>query len=401
MHAFFVHNPSACRVSIGMIALWAFALATGCFQQEKPDPVVIAPPPPPPPPEPSLRVASDSQLTLFGEFPDQSRVRYEARAASSMKQHSFTSEGADYDVDISPDGGAIVFSSTRHSAQPDIYLKRVQGRAVSKLTDDPAGDVQPAISPDGRTIAFSSFRSGNWDLWIISLDGGQARQITSSPQHEVHPTWSPEGQRLAYCRFNEVAQHWELWTLQLDQPGSQRMIEIGLFPEWSPTGDSLVYQKARERGGRWFSIWRVDLAMGEPGYPVELASSAEMALIQPNWSPNGQFITYGTARLGQGGQPMAETDAIMTQGDIWVMGADGSTPKQLTDGAGTHFGPAWSPDGRVYFTSRITGSENIWSVLPVESGPMPMTSADNAAPGPVETEAIGAAEMPEKVGQGG
>lgn len=382
------------------VVLPLLLLGAGCSHlcQKDPEPVTIAPPPLPPPPEPALRAARDSHLTLFGEFPDQSRVRYEARAASSIKQHTFTSEGADYDADVSPDGEWIVFSSTRHSAQPDIYLKRVEGRAVTKLTDDPAGDVQPAFSPDGRYIAFSSARSGNWDLWIISLAGGPPRQITRSPWHEVHPTWSPDGKRLAYCMYNDVAQQWELWTLQIEHPGSHRMLEIGLFPHWSPVEDSIVYQKARERGGRWFSIWRIDLEMGEPGYPVELASSPDMALIQPSWSPDGRAVTYGTARLGQGGHPVPDDETMMTQGDIWIIQADGSSPRRLTDGAGTHFGSVWGADGRVYFTSRITGSENIWSVMPRMTASQDPTAKEVT---PDHTGALGAVIAENVVGSGG
>jgi len=56
--------------------------------------------PPPPPPEPSMRVAEDAQLTLFGELPDRARVPFHPRASSPMRQHSFTAEGADFDVDV-------------------------------------------------------------------------------------------------------------------------------------------------------------------------------------------------------------------------------------------------------------------------------------------------------------
>ena len=315
-----------------------------------------------------MRVASDAHLTLFGELPDHSRVPFQARAASPMKQHTFTTEGADFDVDVSPDGKWIVFSSTRHSAQPDLYLKTINGRAVTQLISDPAGDVQACFSPDGKRIAFASNRGGNWDLWMIGLEGGQATQITRSPLHEVHPSFAPDGQRLVYCIFNDRADQWELWTQQLDQPGSRRMIGVGLFPEWSPTSDSIVYQKARERGGRWFSCWRVDLVMSEPKFPVELATSSDTALIQPSWSPDGQWVTYGTARLGSAGQDLPD-DAVIaqTRGDIWIMQADGSSPLKLTGGAGAHFGSVWSVDGRVYFTSQQNGIENIWSVKPLPS----------------------------------
>ena len=377
------------------------AASLGCTSQPETaktaEPVVIAPPPPPP--EPALQVAADAHLTLFGELPDRTRVPFQAQAASPMKQHSFTTEGADFDIDVSPDGKWVVFASTRHTHQPNLYLKTIDGRAVAQLTSDPAADVQPCFSPDGRTIVFASYRSGNWDLWVIGLNGGQATQITNSPLHEVHPSFAPDGKRLAYCMFNDKSDQWELWSLQLDQPGSKRMIGIGLFPEWSPIDDRIVYQKARERGGRWFSIWTVELDNGEPKFPVEVASSADMALIQPNWSPDGNWITYGTALLGTGGELPGNQDATLTQGDIWIVRADGSSPLQLTAGAGAHFGSVWSVDQRVYFTGLENGSENVWSVKPF-LGPITKwsTAANDSA---AQNSAVEAAAASPVANQGG
>ena len=317
---------------------------------------------------PSLQTARDAYMTAFGELPDQSRVPFHARAASPMTQHTETVEGADFDVNVSPDGKRLIFSSTRHSAQPDLYLKTANGRAVTQLTADPAADVQPCFSPDGKWVVFASHRSGNWDLWLKSLKSGQPVQITRGPLHEVHPSFAPDGKRLVYCLFNSRAGQWELWTLTLNQSGSRRVIGVGLFPEWSPTGDSIVYQKARERGGRWFSIWRIDLDNDEPGFPTEVAASSEMALIQPAWSPDGQWITYGSAQLDGGEQFPGDQSPVLTQGDIWIVGKDGSAPLKLTDGQGTNFGSAWSADERIYFTSQQNGAENVWSARPLLTG---------------------------------
>ncbi len=358
---------------------------TGCSSlQPQCEPAVVAQtePTPAPPPEPTLNAPADAHLTLFGEMPDQSRIPFQARAASPMKQHSFAAEGADFDVDLSPDGKWLAFSSTRNAPQPDLYLKTVDGQAVTQVTSDPAADVQPAFSPDGKTVAFASNRSGNWDLWLVSLQGGQCTQLTLSPQHEVHPSFAPDGRRLAYCVFNDRAAAWELWVLHLDQPGSRKMIGSGLFPRWSPKGDSIVYQKARQRGGRWFSIWRIDFQNGEPAFPVELAASPSFALIQPTWSPDGAWISYGTARV-EGGTDLPGSAPEASRGEIWMMRADGSMQLQLTDGGAAHFSPAWGADGRVYFSSRQSGSECLWSVRPVSAdlSEAPMAAGD-AAPEP-------------------
>ncbi len=341
------------------------ALFVGGACQAPPEPIVEPVVVQAPPPEPSMNVTADAHLTLFGELPERTRIPFRPQASAPMAQHSFTTEGADFDVDLSPDGKWMVYASTRNTVQPDIYLKSVDGLAVTQLTSDPAADVQPCFSPDGKSIAFASYRSGNWDIWMIGLEGGQATQVTFSPHHEIHPSFAPDGRRLVFCMFNQRAEQWEICTLQLDQPGSQKTVGIGLFPKWSPVEDSIVYQKARQRGGRWFSIWRMDLVMGEPRFPIELAASAEMALIQPSWSPDGAWVTYGTAMLGSPGQPPEETlSPVASRGDIWIMRSDGTSNMCLTDGASAHFGPAWSSDNRVYFTSLQGGVENVWSVRP-------------------------------------
>lgn len=392
----FLIQVVSCKIAL--ILAGGVLVSAGCSSArtgEKIAQAPVEPAPPPPPPEPSLRAAGDAQLTLFGEFPDKARVPFHAKAASPMEQHTFGTEGADFDVDVSPDGQLLVFSSTRHSMRPDIYLKKVNGQAVTLLASDPASDVQPCFSPDGKRVAFSSSRSGNWDLWMVSLDGGPVRQITHSPMHEVHPSFSPDGKRLVYCVFNPRGEQWEMWVLQVDQPASAKMIGTGLFPRWSPVGESIVYQRARERGGRWFSIWRIDLEAGEPKFPVELAASSDMALIQPTWSPDGQWIAYGTALLSQGSDMPDGIATVMSRGDVWVMRADGASPMQLTDGAGTHFSPAFGADGRVFFTSLRNGAESIWSVKPllVPITPAPAAAKEPTGGGPAKDETPDAVSM--------
>lgn len=377
------------------------AVATKAEQKSvSAEPQVMAPIPI----EPQLTSVGDAQLTLFGEFPDRQRVPFQAQAASPMKQHTFESEGADFDVCVSPNGKSMVFASTRHYPRPKLYLKSIDGRAVTQLTDDTSADVQPCFSADGKLIAFASNRSGNWDIWTIGLQAGRATQITQSPQHEVHPTFSPDGKHLAYCQFNNRTSQWELWVVNLAQPDSRRMIGLGLFPEWSPTADSIVYQRARERGGRWFSIWRIDLDNGEPRFPVELAASSEMALIQPSWSPDGEWVTYGTAQVGAGSDLPEESGSSPSRGDIWIMRADGSSPMQMTDGSGVNFGSVWGSDDRVYFSSRQNGRENVWSVRPNIRGSEKLnTAALGAKPGSTSANVPtpGVAQSTGKAGHGG
>lgn len=310
-----------------------------------------------------LNASHNNRLRLFGDLSNTGPQVYQSRSSISLRQHTFTEVGADADVSIDASGQRMIFSSTRHNAQPDLYIKNVDGVAITQLTADPASDIHPALSPDGRRVAFASHRSGSWDIWIISLEGGPPLQITSGPADDAHPSWSPDGKQLIYCSLPAGGGQWELWLTHTRTNGQKRFIGYGLFPEWSPVSDQIIYQRARERGSRWFSIWRLTLENGEPSYPTELAAGANVAMILPSWSPDGERIVYSSASTVYPvlGNPGSAQKVVM---DIWVMSADGRDKIQLTDGFTANYGPAYSTKGRVFFTSNRSGHECIWSVIP-------------------------------------
>ena len=306
-------------------------------------------------------VASVEGITLFGEVDGQEAVPFVARPARSLQQHTFATEGRDFDPDISRGGDLMVFASTRHSVKPDIYLKTVTGSTVTQLTADPASDVQPRFSPDGGKIAFASDRSGNWDIWVMDIESRHLTQVTATPAQEVHPSWSPDGTRLVYCSLPGAGRQWELWVAGLWAPGTKKFVGYGLFPDWSPIGERILFQRARQRGSHWFSLWTVDLADGEARYPTEIASSSAYALVLPSWSSDGLRVAYCALKPSQ-----ADPAAEPSLSDLWMVDADGQARVQLSDGRGASYSPAWGPDGRVYFTSAREGTETVWSLLPLQ-----------------------------------
>lgn len=311
-----------------------------------------------------LAAGRAGDISLFGDLPGTADSAYFSRTAVSLRQHTFSEVGADFDPDIDPTGERIVFASTRHHMQPDLYLKRPDGVAVTQLTADPAADVQPCFSPDGTRVAFASNRSGNWDIWITASTGGPPVQVTAGPADDVHPSWSPDGSKLVYSSLPAQGGPWELWIADAAAGSTRRFIGYGLFPEWSPVADVILFQRARERGSRWFSIWTMTLIDGEPRLPTELVSGASQAMILPTWSRDGTQIAFvGTATpppLWSETGPLAVGEVY----DIWLMNSDGTRRVRLTDGYTANYAPAFSPDGRVYFTSNRAGRENIWSVAP-------------------------------------
>lgn len=311
-----------------------------------------------------LAAAHANQLMLFGDLPQSESVPTYARVAVSLIQHTFAEVGSDFDPDIDPTDTRIIFSSTRHSLLPDLYIKNVDGVAVTQLTSDPASDIQPAFSPDGKRIAFASNRSGNWDIWIVSIDGGPAVQITQGRSDELHPNWSPDGRQLVFSRLPVNGGPWELWIADAGSGATRRFIGHGLFPDWSPTNNTILFQRARQRGNRWFSIWTMTMVDGEPRYPTEVASSDSNAVILPAWGPDGRRIAFSSTTTTATFRPASLSPVPGEAFDIWIMDADGRHKSRLTDGSSANFAPTFSPSGRVFFISNRSGNENIWSLNP-------------------------------------
>jgi TolB protein len=284
-----------------------------------------------------------------------------AAAGENLAQHTFSTEGRDFDPDLSPDGMTIVFASTSHSDRADIYVKDVDGFAVTQITGDPADDLQPRFSPDGSKIAFCSNRGGNWDIWIINRDGTGLVQLTRDRADEISPAWSPDGSQIAFSVWGSRSRQWEIWIAATASPGTRRFLAAGLFPSWSPDGTRIAFQRARQRGTRWFSVWAVDLVGDEARHPTELAYADDLACIAPRWSADGGSIVYcQVPRTGVIAESRPESPAVA---DVWIVDVRRGVRRCITDGSHAAFNPTYGPDGRVYFVSTRAGTENIWSAV--------------------------------------
>jgi len=309
---------------------------------------------------------SHVQMDIYGDLRGLETVPFEDQPLSSLTQHSFCNEGGDFDPDLSADGLWIVLSSLRHAPNPDLYIKRVNGSTVTRLTSDPASEIQPAFSPAGDKVAYAGNRANNWDIWVVGVDASNPVQLTSGPANDIHPSWSPDGKYIAYCSLGPRSKQWELWVVDVQTPSIKKFIGYGLFPEWCPEASipKIAYQQARYRGSQWFSVWTIDLIDGEAKYPTEIVTSAQHACICPDWSPDGSRLTYGTVGSALY-EPQQQPQPAMSSGqDIWIVDLDGRNNLKLTNADAANFSPTWGPDQKVYFCSDRSGIENIWSVKP-------------------------------------
>ena len=328
---------------------------------------------------------SAADVNVFGEVDGDVGLLVSPTDFSNTKggfqQHTFVEEGFDADVSVSPDGQWIVYASTRHSPRSDIYLQRVDGLAVTKLTTDGADDAFPTFSPDGTKVAFASNRTGNWDIYTMDLTGKNVTQITRGPEHDLHPSFNPQSDKLVFCRIGGPSRQWELWTADL-YSNEFTMVGFGLFPEWSPRmdKDQIAFQRARQRGGRWFSLWTMDLFQGEPMNITEVLTSVNAAIVSPSWSPAGDKLAFATVV----DPDVTASNSDITAQDIWTINADGTERQRLTDGKGSYATPCWSENDRIFFVSNRGGVENVWSTSAVGIGYN--TTAMNVGPKPGQTK---------------
>ncbi|MDA2939056.1 serine/threonine-protein kinase [Acidobacteria bacterium AH-259-A15] len=233
------------------------------------------------------------------------------KGPTSLKNATFTQlthqTGPEVFPSLSPDGKSLVYTS-RASGNWDIYLQRVGGQNPINLTrDSEAADTAPAFSPDGEHIAFRSERGGG-GIFVMGATGESVKRLTD---FGYNPVWSPDGREIL-CAMENV--------------------------NWSPQGRSMVGSQ----------LWAVDVASGEK----RQVTRGEDA-VQPHWSPHGERIAYWGLRKGG-------------QRDIWTIPAEGGEPVPVTSDAALDWNPIWSPDGDyLYFSSDRGGSMNLWRV-PIE-----------------------------------
>ena len=378
----------ACALVLGGIAMFGVAGCESPQSSQRPmSPAHAAIEPDQTP----LRPAGPEDVSLFGTYPGSERLPYENRTLANMNRHTFSTIGRDFDPDLRNDGETMVFASTRNSLHPDIFIKNVEGYAITQLTADPADDIQPRWNPAGDKVVFASNRAGNWDIWLVNDDGTDLTQITQDRTDEVAPCFSPDGRKLAFTVWGQRSDQWEIWTCSIDRPGIRRFLCYGMFPDWSPDGQKIAFQRARQRGTRWFSVWTIELIGEEARHPTEIAYGDGFACIAPRWSPDGQNLAYCAVS-----RTAATVDEFaILPADVWLVDARSGVRSKMTDGAVGAFNPAWSNRGRIYFVSARAGVENIWSLQssdsmyatrPTQAPGEPVTRVEANAPVSIESK---------------
>ncbi len=222
----------------------------------------------------------------------------------------------------------------------EIYVISSNGSGVLRLTTNPAWDAEPAWSPDGSKIAFTSDRDGIPDIYVVNADGSSATRLTTPQYADDQPAWSPDGAKIAFGRadccddYNELVNRIYVMNADGSSPVS---LTSGAQPAWSPDGGKLAFTS--DKGGSWGIF-----VMNADGSSATRLTTSAYYDVQPAWSPDGAKIAFTRAECCD------EYGEFVSH--IYVMNADGSDTLALISTVDGESDPAWSPDGRkIAFTA--------------------------------------------------
>ncbi|MEJ2600523.1 MAG: hypothetical protein P8Z00_19465 [Anaerolineales bacterium] len=133
--------------------------------------------------------------------------------------------GGDYDPAWSPDGTHIAFTTLRDGGRPHIYVYSLEDRSVERISEEYSRDMQPAWSPDGSKIAFITTRNGPYQIWLMDANGqNQTLFSHSKDKINTYPTWSPDGQLILFTQKTKPDAFPRLVVAPLDEDGMREFI---------------------------------------------------------------------------------------------------------------------------------------------------------------------------------
>jgi Tol biopolymer transport system component len=273
----------------------------------------------------------------------------------------------------SPKASHIAYMS-KLDGEADIYSMTAEGLAVKNLTDDKTiglrADSEPAWSPDGQWVAFqrTGLKVPTTQLFVVRSDGSNLHALTpttSSRVSNMHPNWSPDGQTIVFS--SDRTGNFELYMMSPKGGPVTRLTFTNegvdnLDPAWSPDGTAIAYVRHE-----WSTFGEIPSIPTDSIYVLRFTSSTTHPTYrvtnpgygksdcQPAWSGDSSLLAFESNRNGHE--------------DIYVVDRKGSGLTRVTPLASNEFHPSWASLGRqMALVSDRTGATEIYTLTVPQLG---------------------------------
>src|SRR5439155_922384 len=219
----------------------------------------------------------------------------------------------------------------------------------TQVTLDPGLELDPALSPDRRFIAYVAGRPGRTNLFVRQVDGGLPIRVVTDQGEQRFPTWSPDGERLLFASTRGI-------EIVPALGGVPRVLIAGV----GAGADSRLRPGPIARDGRAFVFASSDSVLVKPldGGQAHLVTAAW----EPHsfaWSPDGRWIAYAS---GNSQYVAARYLGNFAPSSIWVVAAVGGAPIRVTGAQWLNVSPAWLPGGSLLYISNRDGGRDVYQV---------------------------------------
>lgn len=279
----------------------------------------------------------------------------------------------------SPLNQGMLVLSISEGGYSHLFAYQPMSLPLTRLTDGAWDDITPALSPDGKYLAFASNRSDVWDLYLLELSSGKLTRLTDTSAYDASPAWSPDGQYLVYESYctggASPADNLEIMLQPVFEPTAPVPLSdnpaADFSPAWSPKGRQIAFISDRT-GER--EVWIADLdQVGEERF-TNLSQSPASSEAHPAWSPDGERLAWASNLDG------AQNLSVWSQDNGRQYIGSGSWP-------------VWSPAGNALFT---TLSDPNLTYLTAYNHPNPILAFPPLAmPGEISGISWGEASLPE------
>jgi Tol biopolymer transport system component len=239
---------------------------------------------------------------------------------------------------VLPSNGEIVFSAGGTDGFVHLYAMRHDGSGRRQITDFGTNDTGPAVSPDGRTIAFvHQLEETAPAIATIKLGGGTVTWLTDADFFVTGgPSWSPDGTRIAFAATHGEGQR--IYVMGADGSNPRPITPQDVYwpegPAWSPDGTTIAFAASPISGDEEPSVWDIYTVSPDGGALTNVTQTSDRLRDEagPTWSPDGDRIAF--TRNGSEGSM------------IVIRRLSDGVETRVTDGTFVEGSPAWSPDGR-------------------------------------------------------